>query len=111
MIDTSPATLAAFIGIIAGVIGVGVAVYLQMVDIRRCPLRYVVGYFLFGSALILINVAAVSPHEIPFGLWFPVVGNAVLLLFELATVPYVLDHLGEPVENPIGYLWPFDRPQ
>lgn len=98
-----PSYLSSYVGLLAGFLGVSVAVYLQMVAGSRCPPQYVAAFFLLGSGLILANFAAL---RFPVGLvseWLPVVGNAVILLMELWGFRHVLQkiEIHDPSLNPL----------
>ena len=84
-----PAYLAGALGMVSGVLGVSVAIYLQLLAADHCPPVYVGGFFVFGSALILMNVAIVNQRGVLIGDWLPVFGNALLLLAELYSIRYV----------------------
>jgi hypothetical protein len=87
--SVEPAYLAGAIGMTAGVLGVAVAIYLQLLAEDYCPPIYVAEFFVFGAALILLNAAIVNQQAVVFGDWLPVVGNALLLLGELYGIRYV----------------------
>jgi len=87
--SVEPAYLAGAIGMAAGVLGVAVAIYLQLLAEDYCPPIYVAEFFVFGSALILLNAAIVNQQVVAFGDWLPVAGNALLLLGELYGIRYV----------------------
>lgn len=50
-------------GTLAGVFGVVIAIYLQLINPRRCHPGHVTALFVAGSALILVFSAAWNPHE------------------------------------------------
>jgi len=45
------------LGAFVGVVGVSIAIWLQMVARRRCPARHVTAFFAFGSFMLLLNTA------------------------------------------------------
>lgn len=52
-----------WLGLLAGVIGVSIAIWLQLITQRRCKPRYVFGFFILGSTLILMNLGPVFPEK------------------------------------------------
>jgi len=50
-------------GTVAGVLGVTLAVYLQLINPRRCHPGHVTTLFVAGAALIMVFAAAWNPHE------------------------------------------------
>lgn len=87
--SVEPAYLAGAIGMSAGVLGVIMAIYLQLLAKDHCPPIYVAEFFVFGSALILLNAAIVNQQVVAWGDWLPVFGNALLLIGELYGIRYV----------------------
>lgn len=87
--SVEPAYLAGALGMTAGVLGVSVAIYLQLLAKDYCPPIYVAEFFVFGSGLILLNAAIVNQPLAVFGDWLPVLGNSLLLLGELYGIRYV----------------------
>jgi len=47
------------IGLIAGFTGISIAIYLQMISPKLCPVKYTGAFFGFGFIMIIINSEAV----------------------------------------------------
>lgn len=60
---TELVSLVNWFGTLAGVFGVAIAVYLQLINPRRCRPQHVMGLFALGSALVLVFTAAWNPNE------------------------------------------------
>lgn len=84
--DITPATVASFLGMTAGTLGVIAAVYLQLVSRYIYPPKYIACFLFLGSALILANFTLVPGDVVAYSEWFPAVGNLALLAFELFVI-------------------------
>jgi len=57
------------LGLLSGSAGVCIAIWLQLVTPRRVRPRYVIGFLVLGSSLMLINLEPIIPEN----------GNAILV--------------------------------
>lgn len=92
MMEIDPASVATTVGMLAGVLGVGIAVWLQMVATRKCPPKYVVLFFGFGAGLMLVNYNAATITVVG-GSWLPLIGNVCLILTEVYAFRWVVDEV------------------
>ena len=82
--------LAEIIGTIAGLVGVSLAVYLQLLNRRDVSVHYVVGFFVAGSALILMNPEAwLAVTFEPFITGARLLGAVLALVVELVAAAHV----------------------
>ena len=51
------------LGLFAGSVGVCIAIWLQLVTPRRVKPKYVIGFLVLGSSLMLINLEPVIPEN------------------------------------------------
>lgn len=56
------------LGAFVGVVGVSIAVWLQLISAKQAPARHVLGFFAFGAVFLLTNVAAVGVPTDPANL-------------------------------------------
>lgn len=83
------------LGALVGVVGVSIAVWLQLIARRRCPWYWVAGFFAFGSFMLLLNsgvfgLAALTTTALAsFAL-------LAALVAELAGAFYVYRHYSRP---------------
>lgn len=73
----------------AGVLGVIIAVWLQLVRTRRCPPEYIFLFMGLGSGLMLVNHSA-GGWSIAGSAWLPLLGNVLLMLTEVVAFRRVL---------------------
>lgn len=83
------------LGALVGVVGVSIAIWLQLIARRRCPWYWVAGFFTFGSFMLLLNSGV-------FGLGSPTTTAlaaftlVAALAAELAGAAYVYRHYSRP---------------
>lgn len=82
-----------FLGQVAGWLGVSIAVYLQLMAKERCRARYVWGFFLVGTALIIAHLGL---FDLPwyFAGWVPAIGYLLLIAVQIYAYQWVKHHAG-----------------
>lgn len=94
MIDTAAAVLLSrhsleALGALTGVLGVSIALYLQLISNRQVKPRYVVGFYLLGTGLLLLHLRplpAFGPTASAVG---RLLGLTIILAGELAAFHHV----------------------
>jgi len=90
---------ASAVGVFAGVVGVSIAVYLQLMSSRSTPWPYVVGFFVGGCVLILVNPGSwLAGSFEAFADELRLVGAVVALVAELGIAIHVFQEYR--VESP-----------
>lgn len=93
------------IGLVAGVLWLGGAVYWQLVSHRLCPVKYSVGMFIVGSSLIFGSSMLVLRSMPRLALVLGIVGNLLMLLLAIVVHLYLAYQLAdeeEPGDAPPG---------
>ena len=83
------------LGAFVGVVGISIAIWLQMIAPRRCRPRHVLAFFGFGSIFLLTNADAVGV-EGPIIPLSAVLGLLIALAFEVLGAVYVYRNFSEP---------------
>ena len=97
------------LGAFVGVVGVSIAVWLQLVSAKAAPARYVIGFYLFGATFLLTNAGALGVPPHPANI-LGLLGVLVALAVEVAAAVFVYRRYGneettrETVEAMIGDL-------
>lgn len=81
-------------GTAAGALGVGVAVYLQLIAPNRVPVWYVAAFFLFGAFMLVDHPGGVGLLE-PTATLVRLAATVAALAVETGGALYVLRHLDE----------------
>jgi bacteriorhodopsin len=76
------------LGALVGVVGISIAVWLQLVSRKRTPARYVFAFFAFGAVFLLTNAGALNAPARPASL-FGLLGVLVALVFECGAAVFV----------------------
>lgn len=98
--------VAQFTGFFAGVLGLCIATYLQVIMARPCPAKWVVFFLLFGFGLASANVEAAIEAPV----WTAIMGNLVIVLAEVLLGWEVVKQVRrdteptECTETPFGYV-------
>jgi drug/metabolite transporter (DMT)-like permease len=97
------------LGAFVGVVGVSIAVWLQMVSAKRTPARYVAGFFVFGSIFLLTNSGAVGVPTEPANL-LGLLGVLAALVAECGAAVFVHRRFGTDDRTPELLADLFDEP-
>lgn len=84
------------LGLLAGTVGVCIAIWLQMVARRRVRARYVLGFLVLGTALMLANLRPVWPFHDGAAELVRGVAYVGLLAGQLALARHVWDESETP---------------
>lgn len=84
------------LGLLAGTVGVCIAIWLQMVARRRVRARYVLGFLVLGTALMLANLRPVWPFHDGSAELARAVAYIGLLAGQLALARHVWDESETP---------------
>lgn len=82
------AHIAHFVGSVAGVTAISIAIYLQLIAPRQCDWRYVAGFFVLGASVLLGNIQIFGASE-SITMSLMTIGYAVLTVFELSAAYWV----------------------
>lgn len=86
-----------FIGGLVGVLGITIAIYLQLITDKICPPRYVILFLIFGVSMIMINSSLfINSAELLVLQFFAYV---ILALLELGTAYMIWIKLD--LKNPV----------
>jgi len=85
------------LGAFVGLVGVCIAIWLQMVAKRRVPAKYVVVFYAFGSLFLLLNTAALGAGN-EVAQVVAVFSLTVALLVEVGGAVFVYLKYSEPSE-------------
>lgn len=86
MTHSTDHTLLLLLGQFVGVLGVGIAVYLQVIVPRRCDARYFWGFLVFGSGMVIAHIGWVP---LPYLGWLPVIGYFLLIGLQIYAANWV----------------------
>jgi len=81
------------LGALTGVVGVSIAIWLQLISPKKCPARYVLVFFVFGSVFLLMNAGAIGVPGRPATL-LGLIGAIVALVAEVVGAVYVYRRYG-----------------
>lgn len=87
--------LAEWFGTVSGLIGICIAIYLQMLTQKRINPSYVFGFYLLGCILILMNTGAYLTGNNTIQ-WLRLIGVSMLTLGELWAGFWVFKHSDIP---------------
>ncbi|QPL12252.1 putative membrane protein [Halorubrum phage Hardycor1] len=90
------------LGAFVGVVGISIALWLQMVAPRKCHPRHVLAFFGFGSIFLLTNADAIALTG-PIVPASAALGLLVALVFEVAGAWYIYRNFSEP-RNETDYV-------
>lgn len=99
-----PGLTVQFIGLASGGIAVSIAVWFQMVSEKVCPVRYIFGFFILGSALILINAEGLGLLGRPGADFLEALVYIAILIGEI----YVAHRLNKRLDGSDSDLLDFD---
>lgn len=87
-----------FMGAIVGVLGVSIAIYLQLITSKHCPIKYIVLFLVFGITMIMINSGPfiASSQQL---LILQFIAYLILAIIEIGTAYFIWRTLD--LENPV----------
>ncbi|SEH60623.1 hypothetical protein SAMN05192561_11221 [Halopenitus malekzadehii] len=83
------------LGMVAGSVWVGAAIWFELIHPKRVHAKYVIGTFLIGSALILASSSTVLASP-TLAESFAVAANILFTLLGCATWVYIEKHTDDP---------------
>lgn len=85
-------TVINFVGAMVGVLGVIIAIYLQLITREYCPPKYVILFLIFGVSMIMLNSSTIfSDHNGVLILQFA--AYVILALSEISGAYYIWNQL------------------
>jgi len=95
--------VAELIAAFAGLLGVSIAVYLQLIAERKPPAAWVATFFVAGCTMLLLHPTVwVSAPVVTYSAVLQLVGAAVAVIGELALARYVL--IRYDVDSPFAVI-------
>lgn len=93
--------IVSFLGALVGVLGISIAIWLQMIARRRTPAKYTLAFFAFGSLFLALNTRVFQVPERPAS---TIAGVALLLtlVVEVYAAAWVYGHYSSDAHSPEG---------
>jgi hypothetical protein len=88
------------LGALVGVVGISIAIWLQLISRKRTPPRYVAMFFVFGSVFLLMNTGALDAPARPANL-LGLLGVLLALIFECGAAVHVWRRYSVEGDSPV----------